>query len=79
MEKRMVSDARRMVNDLRRRWMRWTSDVASCCDVDLMGNSADLLLLLLDISLFCMLSRVLLEIIGIVVVDAHLFVIRGED
>ncbi len=46
MEKRMASDARMMVNDLRRRWMRWTIDVASCCDDDLMGNSADLFLLL---------------------------------
>ena len=48
MEKRMVSDARRIVNDLRRRWMRWTIDVASCCDDDLMGNSVDDLLLRLD-------------------------------
>ena len=46
MEKRMVSDARRMVNDLRRRWMRWVTDVASCCD-DLIGNNdAEFLLLL---------------------------------
>ena len=40
----MVSDARRMVNDLRRRWMRWVTDVASCCD-DLIGNNAECLLL----------------------------------
>lgn len=47
MEKRMVSDARRMVNDLRRRWMRWVTDVASCCD-ELIGNNVLLLLLRLN-------------------------------
>ena len=86
MEKRMVSDARRMVNDLRRRWMRWVTDVASCCDVLIGNNDAEFLLLLLRLmlsSLPCMFSRVL-EFIGIV--DAHLFVtdaeralIRGDD
>ena len=37
--KRMVSDANRIANDLRNRWMRVTNTVVSCCDVALMGNS----------------------------------------
>ena len=37
--KRMVSDASRIANDLRNRWMSVTNVVVSCCDVALMGNS----------------------------------------
>lgn len=39
--KRMVSDASRIANDLRNRWMRVINVVVSCCDVALMGNSDD--------------------------------------
>ena len=39
--KRMVSDASRIANDLRNRWMSVTNVVVSCCDVALMGNSDD--------------------------------------
>ena len=41
----MVSDAKRMANDLRKRWMRWVNVVASCCGDGLMGNNDELLLL----------------------------------
>jgi hypothetical protein len=37
--KRMVSDASKIANDLRNRWMSVTNVVVSCCDVALMGNS----------------------------------------
>ena len=80
----MVSAARTMVNDLRKRWMRWVTVAASCCDDALIGNKVvDFLVLLLRLD-NCMFSRVLLEFIDIV--DAHLFVtdeerasIRGDD
>ncbi len=47
-DKRMVSDARRMANDLRKRWMRWVNVVASCCCVLMGNNETDLLLLRLN-------------------------------
>ena len=84
----MVSAAKTMVIDLRRRWMRWVTVVTSCCDDALIGNNVAkdflvLLLLLLCLDDNCMFSRVL-EFIDIV--DAHLFVtdeeralIRGDD
>jgi len=40
----MVSDATRMANDLRKRWMRWVNVVASCCcccSCCLMGNNEE--------------------------------------
>ncbi len=76
MAKRMVSAARTMVNDLRRRWMRWVTVLPSCCEL-LIGNSdeTDLLVLLLRLGK-CMFSRVLLEFIDLV--DAHLLVTDAE-
>ena len=78
MAKRMVSAARTMVNDLRRRWMRWVTVLPSCCEL-LIGNNDtddDLLLVLLLRLDKCMFSRVLLEFIDLV--DAHLFVTDAE-
>ena len=78
MAKRMVSAARTMVNDLRRRWMRWMTVLPSCCELLIGNNDTDddfLLVLLLRLDK-CMFSRVLLEVIDLV--DAHLLVTDAE-
>ena len=75
MAKRMVSAARTMVNDLRRRWMKWVTVLPSCCELLIGNNDTDDLLGLLRLDK-CMFSRVLLEVIDLV--DAHLFVTDAE-
>ena len=75
MAKRMVSAARTMVNDLRRRWMRWMTVLPSCCELLIGNNDTEDSLELLRLDK-CMFSRVLLEVIDLV--DAHLLVTDAE-